>query len=252
MNIFQARLTRLETRLQTLIEGSAARLFPGRESPHQLTRHLLRAMQAAARPTREGSFQVPNLYRLCLHPGYAEALRETPAFMAELTGLLHLAIQEAGWSLSGPLQVHIEPDPRLAPGEVQVLAHDSLENLSPTHGLRLPHEPNGDTPPSGAFLIVNGVAVFPLEQTVVNIGRRPDNQLVIDDARISRLHAQLRLVRGCYVLFDLGSTGGSFVNGRRIHQHILHAGDVISLAGLPLVYGHDNDTGSDTQKMRFE
>ncbi len=252
MNIFQSRLTQLEARLQTFIEGSAARLFPGRGSPHQLTQHLLRAMQSAARPTPQGGFQVPNLYRLCVHPGYAEALRETPAFMAELTNLLHQAILEAGWNLSGPLQLRIEPDQRLAPGEIEVLAQDSLENLSPTHGLRLALEANGDTPPSGAFLIVNGVTVFPLEQGVINIGRRPDNQLVIDDARISRLHAQLRLVRGRYVLFDLGSTGGSFVNGRRIHQHELHPGDVISLAGLPLVYGHDSDTRSDTQKIHFE
>jgi pSer/pThr/pTyr-binding forkhead associated (FHA) protein len=85
---------------------------------------------------------------------------------------------------------------------------------------------------------------------VVNIGRRPDNHLVIDDARISRLHAQLRLVRGRYMLFDLESTGGTFINGERIRQHTLRPGDVISLAGVPLVYGQDDDSaGSDTQQL---
>jgi hypothetical protein len=252
MNIFQSHLTRLETRLQAFIEGSAARLFPGRGSPHHFTQHLLRAMQSAARPTPEGGFQIPNLYRLCLHPDYADALRQTPAFIAELSNLMNQSILEAGWTLSGPLQVRVEADARMAPGEVQVFAHDSLEDLSPTRGLQLAAEPNGDTLPPGAFLIVDGMTVYPLEQHVINIGRRPDNQLVIDDPRISRLHAQLRLVRGHFVLFDLGSTGGSFVNGRRINQHVLHPGDVISLAGLPLVYGHDGDAHSETQKFRPE
>src|SRR5512133_2916805 len=96
MNMFQSRLTQLETRLQSLIEGSAARLFPGRGAPHHLTQHLLTAMQSAARPTLDGGYQAPNLYRLCLHPEYADALRQTPAFIAELANLLRQATLEAG------------------------------------------------------------------------------------------------------------------------------------------------------------
>jgi hypothetical protein len=252
MNTFQSRLNQLETRLQSLIEGSAARLFSDRNAPHHLTQHLLSAMQSAARPTPDGTYQAPNLYRLCLHPDYAEALRQTPAFIAELASLLRQATLEAGLILSGPVSVRVEPDERLAPGEVLVLAFDSLDDLTPTRGLQLPPNSASDLPPAGAFLIVNGLTVFALEQGVINIGRRPDNQLVIDDPRISRLHAQLRLVRGRYVLFDLDSTGGLFVNGVRLRQHVLRPGDVISLAGVPLVYGQDGDERSETQKILTE
>lgn len=251
MNIFQSRLTQLEVRLQSLIEGSAARLFPGRGAPHHLTQHLLAAMQSAARPSADG-YQVPNLYRLCLHPEAADALRQSPAFLAELANLLRQSALEAGLTLSGPLSVRVEPDLHLAPGEVRVLAFDSLQDLTPTHGLALPQPGVNEAAPAGAFLIVNGLTVFPLEQTVINIGRRPDNQLVIDDPRISRLHAQIRLVRGRYVLFDLDSTGGMFVNGLRVRQHILNPGDVISLAGVPLVYGQDGEERVITQKINTE
>jgi pSer/pThr/pTyr-binding forkhead associated (FHA) protein len=41
------------------------------------------------------------------------------------------------------------------------------------------------------------------------------------------------------VLFDLNSTGGTYVNGQRIYQHALKAGDVISLSGVPVIYGED-------------
>jgi pSer/pThr/pTyr-binding forkhead associated (FHA) protein len=67
-----------------------------------------------------------------------------------------------------------------------------------------------------------------------------DNQLVIDDPRISRNHAQLRAIKGRYVIFDLNSTGGTFVNGQRTSQSVMYPGDVISLAGVPLVFGQDN------------
>ena len=94
--------------------------------------------------------------------------------------------------------------------------------------------------PENAYLIISGVKVFPLHTAVVNIGRRLDNTLVIDDPRISRNHAQLRSVDGRYVIFDLNSTGGTSVNGKRVTQCVLYPGDVISLAGIPLIYGQDN------------
>ncbi|MFM8321743.1 MAG: FhaA domain-containing protein [Chloroflexota bacterium] len=250
MNQLPHRLARIEARLQAVVEGSAARLFPGRAAPPDLTHQLLQAMQRAARPAPGGALVAPNLYRLQANPQLAAGLQATPAFLSELCGLLQSAAGEAGLQLSGPLSVVVEADARLAPGAVQVLAVDSLQEVDPTHAMRLPTDLPPEQPPEGAFLIVNGTEIYPLGPGVVNIGRRPDNQLVIDDPRISRLHAQLRLVRSRYVLFDLDSTGGTFVNGRRISQHPLQPGDVISLAGVPLVYGQDRDERADTVELR--
>jgi len=89
-------------------------------------------------------------------------------------------------------------------------------------------------------VIIEGVKVFPVSEPVLNIGRRMDNQLVIDDPRVSRNHAQLRIIKDRVVLFDLNSTGGTFVNGQRTSQCVLYAGDVISLAGVALIFGQDN------------
>ena len=93
--------------------------------------------------------------------------------------------------------------------------------------------------PENAFVIVEGVRVFALTEPVVNIGRRLDNTLVIDDPRVSRNHAQIRAIKGRFVLFDLNSTGGTFVNGQRANQSVLYPGDVISLAGVSLIFGQD-------------
>lgn len=95
---------------------------------------------------------------------------------------------------------------------------------------------NEDIPPN-AFLIVNGAEVFPLKKNIVTIGRMADNDLVIQEVQISRYHAQLRAVKGQYLLVDLQSTGGTSVNGVKIHQVALFPGDVISFAGIPVIYG---------------
>ncbi|MBK6645463.1 MAG: FHA domain-containing protein [Anaerolineales bacterium] len=47
-------------------------------------------------------------------------------------------------------------------------------------------------------------------------------------------------IKGRFVVFDLNSTGGTFVNGQRTSQSVLYPGDVISLAGVALIFGQDN------------
>lgn len=94
--------------------------------------------------------------------------------------------------------------------------------------------------PEDAFVIVDGVKVIPLTQPLVRIGRRLENNLVLDDPRVSRTHAELRAINGRYVIFDLDSTGGTYVNGLKITQTVVYPGDVISLGGVNLVYGQKN------------
>jgi pSer/pThr/pTyr-binding forkhead associated (FHA) protein len=91
-----------------------------------------------------------------------------------------------------------------------------------------------------AYFILENQRVVLIDQDVFNIGRRIENNLTLDDPRVSRIHAQLRLIRDHYILFDLGSTGGTFINGRRIEQSIIYSGDVISLAGMELIFAQDS------------
>lgn len=245
-------LSRLETRLSSIVEGSAARLFPDRRTPQGVTHSLVEAMRNSVHSGPDGIPEVANLYVLVVHPDQVEPLLSNPAFLDELASLLRQASLEGGLRLSGPLVLRVEPGWDLAPGEVQVRAQYSLSDLSPTTGLPVFPDVSSNTIPRDAFLIVDGVRVFALETAIINVGRREDNQLVIDDPRVSRLHAQLRLVRGSFVIFDLDSTGGTFVNGQRVRQYSLRAGDVISLAGVPLVFGQETDEPGDTQEVTSE
>ena len=72
-------------------------------------------------------------------------------------------------------------------------------------------------------------AVFALEGDQMTIGRDSTNEITINDAEISRRHARLTFQGGKYVLEDLGSTNGTFVNGQRLAgPRVLKAGEVVS------------------------
>lgn len=72
--------------------------------------------------------------------------------------------------------------------------------------------------------------VFPLEGDQIHLGRDAANGVAINDAEISRKHSRLSFQGGKYVLEDLGSTNGTFVNGQRLAGPVvLKPGDVVSL-----------------------
>ena len=249
MTAFKARLSQLEARLQSLIEGGAARLFAsGHLLPHDLSHRLVEAMQAGARPGPGGELQAPNLFILMVHPSQADAYLGDQALLDELGRDLRQAGLEEGFIFPGPVAIRVDAAPELAVGEVQVFAYTSLDDVPHTTDIETSFGEKHDWTPRNAFLIVDGTQVYPLVQSVLNIGRRSDNHLVIDDARVSRLHAQLRFVKGRYVIFDLDSRGGTWVNGVRIRQQALYPGDVISLSGVPLVFGQDDAGQGETQE----
>lgn len=86
-----------------------------------------------------------------------------------------------------------------------------------------------------AFLIIN-TQVFPLSKTPITIGRRLDNHLVISDPMVSRSHARIEWVDDHFVIYDLDSSGGTYINGKRITQADLASGDSIVLAHVPIVF----------------
>jgi len=94
----------------------------------------------------------------------------------------------------------------------------------------------GDQPPA-AFLIVNGSRLITIDQPVTNIGRRGDNHIIINHEYVSRHHAQIQHSQGRYIILDLNSTVGTSVNGKRIDKAVLRSGDVISVGGVPIIFG---------------
>ncbi len=76
----------------------------------------------------------------------------------------------------------------------------------------------------------NPGTTFSLEGDQMTIGRDSTNAIVINDAEVSRRHARLSFQGGKYLIEDLGSTNGTFVNNIRLTgPHVLKSGELISL-----------------------
>lgn len=71
---------------------------------------------------------------------------------------------------------------------------------------------------------------FYLDKDEIYIGRDVNNNIVINDAEVSRRHARISRQDDKYIMEDLGSTNGTFINRARLsEQHILQPGDKITL-----------------------
>jgi len=79
-------------------------------------------------------------------------------------------------------------------------------------------------------------------RTKLTIGRHPHNDIILDHPAISRTHAYLARRDGGYVIEDVGSTNGTFVNGKRIapgQAHTLRPGDTIRIGPIKFIFEPD-------------
>jgi hypothetical protein len=244
-------LRQLETRLEKLIEGSAERVFPSARSQHDLAESLEKAMRQGIQLSADGVLFGPNLFVIEVHPSHVNELATNFTLLDGLTRIIAEEGYAANLKFASPIVLQVSPSEEVLPGETRIIARQSLDGLTGTTAVETDTDGRGglEDAPRGAYLVVDGVQVFALRRPVVNIGRRNDNHLVINDSRVSRIHAQLRALRGQYVIFDLDSTGGTWVNGERIRQRVLRPGDVVSLSGVPLIYGQDADEVDSTQRL---
>jgi pSer/pThr/pTyr-binding forkhead associated (FHA) protein len=96
-------------------------------------------------------------------------------------------------------------------------------------------------------LSMNGVVQgeYELNQERLTIGRKPDNDIPIDNLAVSGKHALIITILDDSFLEDLGSTNGSYVNGKLVKKHALKDGDVIAIGKHELKYVNEHATADD-------
>lgn len=95
-------------------------------------------------------------------------------------------------------------------------------------------------PPSSALLIVqrgpNMGARFLLDAARTTAGRHPSSDIFLDDVTVSRKHAEFIAEDGGFVVRDVGSLNGTYVNRQRIESVELKAGDEVQVGKYRLTY----------------
>jgi pSer/pThr/pTyr-binding forkhead associated (FHA) protein len=79
-------------------------------------------------------------------------------------------------------------------------------------------------------------ARFVLTGEVTRVGRHPDSEIFLDDVTVSRRHAEFRRETVHYVVADVGSLNGTYVNRERIETATLKGGDEVQIGKFKLVF----------------
>jgi len=233
------QLEHLNREVRLFLEGVFGRRSDVSFSASAIATHLTQEVGNATKRTEQGEIYAPDQYTLSMHPSDIELLLEfAPQFQTELANRIRDTLAWLGFKLVREPHITLATDPTVSRWEVRVFAWRS-SNPPEAEPAPAAGEAEPDKPPPGAFLIVEGKRHFPLDRPIIRIGRRQDNDLILSDPHVSRVHGEIRLLAGRYVLVDMGSTAGTYVNGRQVKQHILDPGDVISIAVVQLIYGED-------------
>jgi Protein of unknown function (DUF3662)/Inner membrane component of T3SS, cytoplasmic domain len=247
-------LRSIESKIAGLVEGTFSRAFRSEVRPVEIARKLAREMEEHKAYSVSRTY-VPNEYRVFLSPRDRQRFADyEEALAAELGGyLLEHARRERLAMLSKPV-IEFETDRRLGLGEfgiqtrvVQPQEDHAEPAPDPNAGRTMiystanrvaePLEQRARDRHETALLIVDGKRLV-VGPAGVTIGRSRQCDVVLNDANVSRQHAEIRPRGGSWVLSDLGSTNGSSLNGRRIEgSEVVKAGDEVEVG---------------TSKIRFE
>jgi len=228
-------LARFERLMEQAVEGSLRRVFPTTLQPVQLAKAAARAMEEAQVVGLLGA-EVPNVYRLRLAPDDLARFSEYTATLSrELSRYLADYARERRLRPVGEPKVELTVDPRVRVGSVRAEAR--FVDIEPRHRAQLEQAVEdtrqlrlaalADAAPEAAAPDAADAAVwlsdkrdvrFRLEPEagIVRIGRAADNDLAIDNQRVSRYHAHLRRVESTWLVYDLDSTNGTYVDGERL------------------------------------
>jgi pSer/pThr/pTyr-binding forkhead associated (FHA) protein len=82
----------------------------------------------------------------------------------------------------------------------------------------------------------NAGSRFNLTAEVTTAGRHPDSDIFLDDITVSRRHAEIVHAAGGYIVRDVGSLNGTYLNRERIEQAPLQNGDELQIGKFKLVF----------------
>src|SRR4051812_7885413 len=238
-------LRSLESKLAGLVEGTFSRAFKSEVRPVEIARKLAKEMDEHTVQSLSRTY-APNEYVVWLSPEDRENIRSYENELRDELGgyLLEHARRERVALVTRP-QIEFRTDERLRLGEFGIQARlvrpaerDDHEPSQGEHAHTMVYSTSDrlseqlqqpDFRRGTARLRVDGRTEIIGSGGAV-LGRSRDCDVVLDDANVSRHHAEIRPSGASWIIVDLGSTNGVKVNGRRIDgPQSLRPGDAVDL-----------------------
>lgn len=249
------KLDRLEARLRSLFEESLIKALTGHKSQITLIDDLIQVMRENLAQGLDGDTLAPDRFLIHIPPDDLLEWQVHQDILNDMAASIYHIRQEEDLIFQRPPTIEVHIDTTISNHNYAISAQISDEDptLPDTAAMTQPEQTDSTfSIPKDASLIIGGTSNFPLKKSLINIGRHSDNDLVLDDPHVSRHHAQLRAIRNQFVIFDVGSTGGTFLNGRAVSKATLQTGDVIRIGVVNLIYTQDTTSPTTTTAMPIE
>mgnify|MGYP001330860286 FL=1 len=214
-------LKRIEQKLEKIVEGTFTRVFPSSVKPIELGKRIRRVLEDKKTIGVQGQIIIPNRYVISLSPKDLENIESIQeSIQREISSSIRDHANDENYHFQGTLTVEIFSNSSLKTGSIEV---DGLFE-----------ENKGGFPP-GSLIDENGKRLIITEQKL-SIGRDTKSTMQVVDVEVSRNHAEIRLLNTSFVLIDLQSTNGTFVNGQRVQEHTLQNFDQIKIGSTILLF----------------
>ena len=246
-------LRSLESKIAGLVEGTFSRAFRSEVRPVEIARKLAREMEEHQSHSVSRVY-VPNEYAVYLSPEDRERFAGFEhELVDELAGYLLEHARRERFALMSKPMISFRTDERLRLGEFGIQARlvepaadpseapvqgDSGHTMiySAAERLQEPLEERARQRDARALLVMGGKRLV-VGAGGATIGRSRSCDIVVDDANVSRQHAEVRPRGGSWAIADLGSTNGVAVNGVRVERpQTLKPGDRVELGTTVLTF----------------
>jgi FHA domain-containing protein len=243
-------LRTIEQKIESLVEGVFGRAFRTSVQPVELARKLTKEMDDH-RNVSVSRIYVPNEYTVYLSTSDREQFEAYEASLKlELQEYLGQHAKREGYVMLSLPAVGFKTDDDLGVGEfgiatrmVQGRGEEQAFDGAPappaqTMVYRQTDEPAEEDrrPAAEVVALVVGGKRHRISKRTTVIGRSQGCDIRLDDANVSRRHAELRQQGTSYWIVDLGSTNGVEVNGNRVERAKLEDGDAVTVGETRLVF----------------
>jgi Protein of unknown function (DUF3662)/FHA domain len=232
-------VARFESFIERLMERTFTRAARSHLQPVEISKRLVRAMEAHQSVGVSG-MMVPNIYDVYLseydYPHFEPMKR---SLARNFEGHLGRVARQRRFELVSQPVVTLNLGRDVAAGNVRVetqLMDIDRSGEERQHTAVLPQvEPTATARSSTPSLLFES-QTYAVLRSPSRVGRLADNDIVLDDKRVSRHHAELSTDGSRWLLKDIGSTNGTAVNGKIVREIVLKPGDTISLGGLEVTW----------------
>lgn len=230
-------LDKLESRLDSLINGSFNKAFKSEVEPVELASALQQELDLRATQI-DGHMVAPNIFVIILSPEDHQRLANYFSSLTQELSVVALNyVREQRYSTVDSPEITFGQDPSLDTGVFRIRS-----TSGPRQGTAIPPvaTPGAPVIPQMAAtqvprLITVSGEEYSLTNSITNIGRGSEANIQINDASVSRLHSVI-ILGSDVVIRDLSSTNGTLVDGERITEATLQDGSIIKIGNITLTY----------------